>query len=283
MISVLCVSDCLIDFRLLAGFDHAGEADRLELYWEPSMKNLVLSAFLGGLICAGGFPSSSAIAQGASLADGGQQRQAETDRLVGTWSLTDNNNVLFNLVLNADGTSLTVIGQRHPQEGTPQRLHRDQLVEQGRWSRWGNGIRSDYPSGWVDTIQVGPAGPVQWSWAPGADLNASPSNHGKAVRLQGAVMRWVGAYKLQPTQTYKPPYIAVLTSSGLAFNDIDHIADGSWTVQDDGSVMIKWTSGWRTSLLGSAPDTGSRFSVLHWRPGTSVSAPPSAKREGERL
>ena len=154
MISVLCVSDCLIDFRLLAGFDHAGEADRLELYWEPSMKNLVLSAFLGGLICAGGFPSSSAIAQGASLADGGQQRQAETDRLVGTWSLTDNNNVLFNLVLNADGTSLTVIGQRHPQEGTPQRLHRDQLVEQGRWSRWGNGIRSDYPSGWSTPFRL---------------------------------------------------------------------------------------------------------------------------------
>ena len=44
--------------------------------------------------------------------------------------LTDNNNVLFNLVLNANGTSLTVIGQRHPH--VPQRLHRDQLVEQDR-------------------------------------------------------------------------------------------------------------------------------------------------------
>ena len=258
-------------------------SERISVPLEPFMTKDVLSACLSGLIGWSGFAGVSALAQGAALANADQQRHAVSERLVGIWSLTDNNNVLFNLVLNADGTSLTVIGQRHPQEGTPQRLHRDQLVEQGRWSRWGNGIRSDYPSGWIDTIQVGPAGAVQWSWAPGADLNASPSNHGKAIRLQGSVMRWVGAYELQPTQTDKPPYIAVLTSSGLAFNDIDHIADGSWTVQADGSVMIKWTSGWRTSLLGSAPESGTRFSVLHWRPGTSISAPPSAKREGERL
>ena len=32
-----------------------------------------------------------------------------------------------------------------------------------------------------------------------------------------------------------------------------------------------------------APETGTRFSVLHWRPGTSISAPPSASVEGERL
>jgi hypothetical protein len=96
-------------------------------------------------------------------------------------------------------------------------------------------------------------------------------------------MRWVGAYSLQPTQTNKPPYTAVLTSAGLAFNDIDHIADGSWTIRSDGSVMIKWTSGWRTAILTTAPTAGGSFAVDHWRPGVPTTAPASARRQGQRL
>ena len=211
------------------------------------------------------------------------EREAKAERLVGTWSLTDNSNILFNLLLRADGSSLTVVGQRHPNRGAPQALKRDQLVEQGRWRAWGNGIRSDYPSGWTDTIQIGPAGAEQWSWAPGSDLNQGPTNHGKAVKLTAPVMRWVGAYSLEPTQPDKPAYTAVLTSSGLAFNDIDHIADGSWFVRDDGSVMIKWTSGWRTALQSTPPTAGARFPVLHWRPGVPTAKPPSARRTGTRL
>lgn len=226
---------------------------------------------------------SSGVLIPTAFAETAPVRQASSERLLGTWGLTDNNNVLFNLLLRADGTALTVIGQRHPNQGVPQQLKRDQLVETGRWQPWGNGIRADYGSGWTDTIQIGPAGAEQWSWAPAANLNKPPTNHGKAVKLEGSAMRWVGAYSLQPTQTNKPPYTAVLTSAGLAFNDIDHIADGSWTIRSDGSVMIKWTSGWRTAILTTAPTAGGSFAVDHWRPGVPTTAPTSARRQGQRL
>ena len=227
---------------------------------------------------------SPAVADATSMAP--STREATAKRLVGTWVLTDNDNVPFNLILRGDGSSLTVIGQRHPALGTSERMTRHQLMETGRWRPWGNGIRSDYGDGWTDTIQVGPAGPVQWSWKPGASLNAAPTNHGKAVLMTRPVMDWVGAYKLEPTQPDQPAYLAVLTSSGLAFNTIDRVADGSWSLRSNGSVLIKWTSGWRTAITvngagAPAPDQG--LTVQHWRPGVSLSAPASARRRGRRL
>ena len=212
--------------------------------------------------------------------------QPDAKRMVGTWVLTDNDNVPFNLILRSDGSSLTVIGKRHPDLGKPQRMTRNQLLETGSWQRWGNGIRSTYPDGWTDTIQIGPAGPVQWSWKPGSSLNGAPSNHGKAVQLNSLEMGWVGAYKLAPTQKEKTAYLAVLTSNGLAFNNIDQVADGSWSLRTNGSVLIKWTSGWRSLLQRPStgiPSPGQRFAVQHWRPGVSLDAPASANRSGQRL
>ena len=163
---------------------------------------------------------SAALLLGAALMGAGFP-EPDAKRMVGTWVLTDNDNVPFNLILRPDGSSLTVTGKCHPDVGTPQRMTRNQLLETGNWQAWGNGIRSTYADGWTDTIQIGPAGEVQWSWKPGSSLNAGPSNHGKAVRLKSPVMDWVGAYKLEPTQPNKPAYLAVLTSSGMAFNNID--------------------------------------------------------------
>ena len=106
-------------------------------------------------------------------------------------------------------------------------LSRHELLEQGSWRSWGNGIRSEYPSGWIDAIQLGPSGLVQWSWLPGSSLNQKPANHGKAVKLASPEMGWVVAYRLVPPQPNKSPYNAVLTSNELAFNAIDHRADRS--------------------------------------------------------
>ena len=228
---------------------------------------------------------SAALLLGATLMGAGFP-QPDAKRMVGTWVLTDNDNVPFNLILRSDGSSLTVIGKRHPDLGRPQRMTRNQLLETGSWKRWGNGIRSTYQDGWTDTIQVGPAGPVQWSWKPGSSLNGSPSNHGKAVQLKSPEMGWVGAYKLAPTQKDKPDYLAVLTSNGLAFNNIDQVADGSWSLRSNGNVLIEWTSGWRSLLQrpsSGIPAPQQTFAVQHWRPGMSLDAPASANRSGKRL
>ena len=208
--------------------------------------------------------------------------QPDAEWMVGTWVLIDKDNVPFNLILRPDGSSLTVTGKHHPDLGPPQRMSRDQLLETGRWQAWGNGIRSTYTDGWIDTIQVGPDGPVQWSWKPGS----GPSTHGTAVQVTSPVMGWVGAFKLEPTQSDKPAYLAVLTSSGMAFNTIDKVADGSWSLADNGSVLIKWTSGWRSLLKPTAngiPKPEDSFAVQHWRPGVPIDQPASANRSGIRL
>ena len=228
---------------------------------------------------------SAALLLGAALMGAGFP-EPDAKRMVGTWVLTDNENVPFNLILRPDGSSLTVTGKRHPDVGTSQRMTRNQLLENGNWQTWGNGIRSTYSDGWTDTIQIGPSGAVQWSWKPGSSLNDGPSNHGKAVQLKSPVMNWVGAYKLEPMQQEKPPYLAVLTSSGMAFNNIDQVADGSWSLTGNGSVLIKWTSGWRSLIKPTAngiPGPEESFAVQHWRPGVPISKPANANRSGVRL
>ena len=63
-------------------------------------------------------------------------------------------------------------------------------------------------------------------------------------------------------------------------------ADGSWSLRDNGSVMIKWTSGWRSLIkppASGSPAPNQTFSVQHWRPGVPISEPASAIRSGRRL
>ena len=208
--------------------------------------------------------------------------QPDAEWMMGTWVLTDQDNVPFDLVLRPDGSSLTVTGKRHPDLRRPHRMASDQLIQTGRWQTWGNGIRSTYSDGWIDTLQAGPEGVQQWSWKPGTGL----STESPAVQLTSPIMGWVGAYELEATEPGKPPYLAVLTSSGIAFNDIDQVADGSWTLEGNGSVLIKWTSGWRTLLKPTAdgiPKPEERFAVQHWRPGVAAGQPASANRSGIRL
>ena len=98
------------------------------LFWLKAPAALLLS----GALLGAGFP------------------QPDAKRMLGTWVLTDNDNVPFNLILRADGSSLTVIGKRHPDLGVPQRMTRNQLLETGSLQAWGNGIRSIYRDGRVE-------------------------------------------------------------------------------------------------------------------------------------
>ena len=79
--------------------------------------------------------------------------QPNADWMMGTWVLVDEDNVPFNLILRPDGSSLTVTGKRHPNLGRPHRMASDQLLQRGSWQTWGNGIRSTYIDGWIDTIK----------------------------------------------------------------------------------------------------------------------------------
>ncbi len=250
-----------------------------------SLRSLSTTAFAalvlatGGGACAPALRAEPAAQQPAS--------SAIAARYLGVWALSDSANNLFNVRLSSDGRAISTWGAKTmPQvgevpagSGVP--LRPGQLFEQGRWQVWGNGLRIDYADGWSDWLLVGPAGPQQYSWAPGSDRLSPPENYAKAVKLSGAEAEVVGVYRLTPTQPEKPPYTAALLSNGQAFNSIDAIPSGSWQLKN-GNVVIDWLSDWRTVIVGAGKQ-GGKFTVQHWAPGTNRESAPSAVRSGDRL
>jgi hypothetical protein len=245
----------------------------------PRFRHLMASALLAA---SGLQPLLVAPAQAAEVplqrsiaAEQQQQRQ----RFAGVWALTDNANNLFNVRLSADGSAVSTSGVDGVPLGGSSHLRSNQLYEQGRWTSWGNGVRIDYSDGWSDAILTGPAGPEQWSWAPGASRLDPPSNVGKAVQLHGAVAVAVGVYRIQPAQADQPVTTVSLMSNGLAFNAIDALAGGTWRL-DNGEVEITWSSGWLTRF---EPKAQGPLQVRIWEPARRHPSPPTAIRPGQRL
>ena len=184
------------------------------------------------------------------------------------------------LLLVATPTAALHAAERAPNRTlAAEQQQQRQLYEQGRWAPWGNGVRIDYSDGWSDAILTGPAGPEQWSWAPGASRLDPPSNVGKAVQLSGAVAAAVGVYRIQPAQADQPLTTVSLMSNGLAFNAIDALAGGTWRL-DNGEVEITWSSGWLTRF---EPRAQGPLQVRIWEPARRHPSPPTAIRPGQRL
>lgn len=240
--------------------------------WLPALSLLLLAGALGA--CG---PALRASAAPGAPAAAEARRQGQ--RYLGVWALVDNANNLFNVRLRPDGRATSTSGSAGAPLAGSAALRPAQLREQGRWRPWGNGVRIDYADGWSDALLIGPAGPVQWSWEPGADRLQPPTNSGKAVRLTGPAAAVVGVYSLQPAQPNLPPYTASLLSNGQAFNTIDQRAGGAWRLEG-GLVVIDWISGWRTSF---APVDQGALTVSHWQPGADRAGRPTGVRQGRRL
>lgn len=198
---------------------------------------------------------------------------------LGVWALTDSNNNLFNVRVNAGGRAVSTIGTAGVPMAGAERLGKAQFRELGRWQPWGNGIRIDYTNGWSDWIYVGPSGLSHASWKPGQARDSIPTNFGTAVKLSGAAADAVGVYRFPPAQADLKPYTATLLSNGLAFNDIDANAGGVWRLSGS-TVVIDWISGWRTAMSLAA---GSRLELQHWAPGSNRNGPPTAIRQATAI
>jgi hypothetical protein len=207
------------------------------------------------------------------------EQQQQRQRYTGVWALVDNANNLFNVRLSADGRAVSTSGVDGVPLGGSSQLRASQLFEQGRWQPWGNGVRIEYSDGWSDAILTGPAGPQQWSWAPGASRLGPPSNVGKAVQLSGAMAAAVGVYRIQPAQADRPVTTVSLMSNGLAFNAIDELAGGTWRMEN-GEVEITWSSGWLTRFK---PKAQGPLQVRIWEPARRPPSPPTTIRPGQRL
>ena len=224
-------------------------------------------------------PGATRAAEPSTLSSLHAEQQQQRQRFKGVWALTDNANNLFNVRLSGDGRAVSTSGVDGVPLGGSSQLRAPQLYEQGRWAPWANGVRIDYPDGWSDAILTGPAGPQQWSWAPGASRLGPPTNYGKAVMLSGAMAAAVGVYRIQPAQADQPVTTVSLMSNGLAFNAIDAQAGGTWRLEK-GEVEITWTSGWLTRF---EPNEQGPLQVRIWKPTQRPPAAPTAIRSGERL
>jgi len=205
--------------------------------------------------------------------------EADPARLLGVWSLADNTNVLFNLRLDADGRATTAAAGRGPRSAEAGAFTAADLLERGRWRGWGNGLRVDYSSGWTDTLLLGPAGMVQWSWAPGADRSGPPTNAGKAVRVDAGVAALVGVYRIMPPSAAQAPWLVSLLSDGRAANTLDADGRGNWRIQA-GAVEINWSSGRRSRLLVKPEGP---FRAELWSVGANRDGAPSQVADAIRL
>lgn len=169
---------------------------------------------------------------------------------VGTWALSDNLNNSFNLVLTAGGSAYSTWGRADPSKPG----------EIGSWRIEGGRIVVDLTSGWrdemipaADSFAAKPEGDpeapfiesnefVQESWAPGADRSGPPSNGGRAVKLKGPWVSWVGLWvEAGSSRTWS------IQSDNLVFGGGGNPAMGLWHIHPE-RVIVQWADARRSEL-----------------------------------
>jgi hypothetical protein len=179
----------------------------------------------------------------------GHARIRESDA-VGTWALSDNLNNSFNLMLATGGSAHSTWGRANPAKPG----------EVGTWRIEGGRIIVDLTSGWRDEIipaadsfaAKAPGDPeaafvasddfVQESWAPGADRSGPPSNGGRAVKLKGGWVSWVGLWAEAGSSR-----MWAIQSDNLVFGGEGNPAMGLWQLQGE-SVLVQWADARRSEL-----------------------------------
>ncbi|MBM4226829.1 MAG: hypothetical protein FJ164_03620 [Gammaproteobacteria bacterium] len=231
---------------------------------------LILLSLLSSQTLFAEGPHSGPAGQNGPVEQAGNSARTELkpEAFIGTWSLSDEQNDVFDVVLGADGSARSnwVKGARGA-EG-----------EGGRWKLYGQGVRIDYDDGWTDIIRVAATGFQQVSYSPETPLTGPWSNHGKAVRLEGPSAEWVGVYHMN-SATKGKAFSVALQSDGQAFKTIGEDRRGLWSLME-GALQIHWIDGWYDELHRSA---NGRLEQRSWKPGQARSETPSASAEATRL
>lgn len=206
---------------------------------------------------------------------------------VGVWSLTDDENVTFDVRLATDGRASSN-WSKGPAGAAG---------EAGRWSIEGRRIVVDYADGWRDAIIAIDDGRfAKESFAPSADRNGPPTNRGQAARTPPELAAWVGVYAGEVravgsggSDAARPERVTfALQSSQVAWRSGSEPRLGCWWKAGDG-VAIRWADG---SILDlhrddsslrpedhAMPREAGAFSLRGWTRDAALGpegAPPSA-------
>ena len=177
--------------------------------------------------------------------------------VVGTWSLTDDENATFDVRLLASGSAVS-----NWSKGSA-----GAVGEQGRWSIAGDRVVVDYADGWQDCIiRMADGRFRKESFAPNTSREGAPTNAGSAVRTGEPASAWVGVYAVGDARTKQSHHISI-QSTGLAHKSIGDRRTGAWWISD-GALWIRWTDGGTTELRTAS--TG--FGLRAWRAGCTLDA-----------
>lgn len=178
-----------------------------------------------------------------------QSRQAIPDLLapetsgidyMGTWSINDTENQLFNIIVRPDRTVVS-----NWSKGT-----RGAWGERGTWKRSGSRIIIKYGDGWTDVLmpsRYGVDGVARQSFRPGTSTEDAPTSMGSAVRVEGRQSRFCGVFEIGQDDDF-----VSLLSSGLAYrsdgtevgglNSGRDVLAGTWSLTPSG-VTLSWADG----------------------------------------
>jgi hypothetical protein len=189
---------------------------------------------------------------------------------VGTWSLTDSENELFNVMLQPDGAAVSTWWKGD--DGAK--------GERGRWMIENGVLVVRWTDGWIDAVRRGHSGYEKYSYGPGVPANSTPTSFGQAVKVEGPAQRYTGVWTVpgaQPGSRYE--LFMALRSDGSAMKSIDEVRAGTWQVEGE-SCRVVWADGW-SSLIEPTED-GSFFSKS-WKPGTAPDAMPTGSGPAARI
>ncbi|MSR45344.1 MAG: hypothetical protein EXS15_08365 [Phycisphaerales bacterium] len=193
---------------------------------------------------------------------------------IATWSLTDGENELFNVIVSSDGAAVSTWWKG--EHGT--------AGERGRWELVDGALDIRYGDGWRDVITTAALGYHKVSYAPGLAPNAPtsdrPSNVGQAVLLTGDEIPFVGVWTIPGALAgAKYEVIVALRSDGMAMKNVDAISQGTWQIEA-GTVHLYWADGWHTTIENAAD--GTSFSKS-WKPGLAISEMPTGSGAVQRM
>lgn len=189
---------------------------------------------------------------------------------VGTWSLTDSENELFNAVLAPDGAAVSTWWKGD--DGA--------RGERGRWMIEQGVLVVRWSDGWIDAIRRGRAGYEKYSYGPGASADATPTNFGQAVKLEGPMQSYAGVWSIPgalPGSRYE--VFTALRSDGTALKSVDAVRTGTWQVEG-GACRIRWSDGWNQLI---EPVEGGGWFSRSWKPGASVEEMPTGSGAATRI
>ncbi len=210
----------------------------------------------------------------ASNIGGAATRPLTRQEVIATWSLTDAENELFNVIVSSDGAAVS----------TGWKGEHGSAGERGRWELVNGALDIRYGDGWRDVITTAPLGYHKVSYAPGlapnAATSAQPNNVGQAVVLTGDEIPFVGVWTISGALAGPKYEVTVaLRSDGMAMKSIDAINQGTWQLEA-GIAHLYWADGWHTTIEQSAD--GSCFSKS-WKPGVAITEMPTGSAPVRRM